>query len=114
MRPGATSTGRSARKIAASTLGSTATNRALAFRSPVPGLWGLWAVVGRWLGAFGRWRPPERRRDRRIELNKGRAQRVDVRGEGKLVVLDGAPDERRYRGVFGVGEVDRRHVQVTG
>ena len=26
-----------------------------------------------------------------------------------MVFLDGAPDQRRYRGVLGVGEIDRRH-----
>ena len=47
--------------------------------------------------------PPERRCSGRIELGQGLAQRVEARGAGELVLLDGAADERRYRGVFGVG-----------
>ena len=52
--------------------------------------------------------PPERRCSGRIELGQGLAQRVEARGAGELVLLDGAADERRYRGVFGVG-ADRQH-----
>ena len=46
---------------------------------------------------------------RRVELSQRRAQRIKPRGVGKFVVLDGAPDLRRYRGELVVRKVNCRH-----
>ena len=46
---------------------------------------------------------------RRVELPQRRAQRIQPRGMGKPVVLDGAPDCRRYCGVLVVREINCRH-----
>jgi hypothetical protein len=52
------------------------------------------------LGAFGRQRPPEGRRSHWIQLRQGRAQRVEARGAGEPVLVDGTAEERRHRGVL--------------
>jgi hypothetical protein len=61
---------------------------------PSGGAWSAFGGSGLGLGAFGRGRPPERRRSR-IELHEGGARRVEVRGTC-------AP---RWR----VGKINRRH-----
>jgi hypothetical protein len=52
------------------------------------------ALLNAGLGVFGCQRPPERRRRSRVELNQGGAQRVEARGAGEPVLLDGAADRR--------------------
>ena len=43
------------------------------------------------------------------KLSQHRAKRIKTRCVRKLVVFDGAPDDRRYRGELVVGEVNCRH-----
>jgi hypothetical protein len=59
-------------------------------------------------GGFAAW-PIGRWRRRRIELCQRRAHRVEARGAGEPVCLDGAPDCRRYGCVLVVGKIDCRH-----
>jgi hypothetical protein len=63
---------------------------------------GFWAVLC-WLGGFGCWRA---RWGFGVELCEGAAERVEARGAGESVLLDGAADGGGYCGVFFVGEID--------
>jgi hypothetical protein len=46
---------------------------------------------------------------RHVGLCKRRAQGVEARGVGELVLFDEASDRRRHRGVLVVGQINYRH-----
>ena len=78
--------------------------RQTASGAPWAAFGGLWAF---WCRAL-RGRPPEGRggAGSSLAMAERRGSRREARGAGEPVLLDGAPDQRRYRGVFGVSEVE--------